>query len=280
MSIPKYDEMYNQIIAAIKNLGGSASIQELENEVAKQLNLSDTDLSIMQENHNRTQYGYRLAWARTYLKYAGFIENTKRGVWALTKKGKDASALQKEDINKTAKTEQKLHSQQEHDNEKDDEDIEVLNWKDSIIRVLKTITSDAFERLCQRFLRESGFIEVEVTGRSGDGGIDGHGVIKIGDLLSFHVYFQAKRYKDSVPPSVIRDFRGAMVGRADKGIIITTGVFTKEAIKEAQRAGTTPIDLIDGNELAEKIKDFRLGVTVKEKIIEEIEIDENWFKEI
>ena len=138
----------------------------------------------------------------------------------------------------------------------------------------------AFERLCQRFLRESGFIEVEVTGRSGDGGIDGHGVVKLGGLLSFHVYFQAKRYKDSVPASVIRDFRGAMSGRADKGLIITTGVFTAEAIKEAQRAGTTPIDLIDGAELSEKLRQLRLGVKVKEKVVEEVEVDAEWINQI
>jgi restriction system protein len=238
-------------------------------------------LSIIQENHNCTQYSYRLAWARTYLKLSGYLDNTERGVWALTPKGASTPTVTKNEVNRTAKAEQKRQRQQKYSEEDDDEEeVEGTNWKDALIIVIKNIAPDAFERLCQRFLRASGFDEVEVTGRAGDGGIDGQGVVKLGGLLSFYVYFQAKRYKDSVPASVIRDFRGAMAGRADKGLIITTGVFTRDAIKEAQRAGTTPIDLIDGNELAEKLKDLRLGVGVQEKIIEEIEVDKDWFSHI
>jgi len=280
MAVPKYDEMYNEILVAMRELGGSASVQELENEVAKILKLSEVDLSILQEKHNRTQYSYRLAWARTYLRYAGYLDNTERGVWALSVKGASARTLDKDEVNRTAKAEQKKQHQQKHSEEDDDEEVEGISWKDMLTKILKGIEPEAFERLCQRFLRESGFIEVEVTGRAGDGGIDGHGVVKLGGLLSFHVYFQAKRYKDSVPSSVIRDFRGAMDGRADKGLIITTGVFTRDAIKEAQRAGATPIDLIDGNDLAEKLKDLGLGVIVKEKRIEEIEVDQEWLNHI
>ncbi len=281
MPIPAHDGMYNQVLAAIKELGGSASILELEKAVAKLLKLTDVDLAIIQEKHNRTLYGYRLAWARTYLKLAGYLDNTKRGVWALTAKGSAASILDKDEVNRIAKAEQKRQQKQKHADEEDDqEETEGTNWKDDLVDVIKQIKPDAFERLCQRFLRESGFIEVEVTGRSGDGGIDGHGVIRLVGLLSFHVYFQAKRWKDSVSSSVIRDFRGAMVGRADKGIVITTGVFTRDAIGEAQRAGTTPIDLIDGNDLAEKLKDLHLGVRVIEKVVEDIEVDEDWFNHI
>lgn len=281
MAIPAHDGMYNQILAAIKELGGSASILELEKAVAKLLKLTDEDLAIIQEKHNRTQYSYRLAWARTYLKFAGYLDNTKRGVWSLTAKGSAAKTLDKDEVNRIAKAEQKRQHKQKHADEEDDqEETEGTNWKDDLVDVIKQIKPDAFERLCQRFLRESGFLEVEVTGRSGDGGIDGHGVIRLGGLLSFHVYFQAKRWKDSVSSSVIRDFRGAMVGRADKGIVITTGVFTRDAIVEAQRAGTTPIDLIDGNDLAEKLKDLHLGVHVTEKVVEDIEVDEAWFNHI
>jgi restriction system protein len=281
MSVPKYDEMYNEVLNAIKTLGGSASNQELENEVAKLLKLSDSDLAIIQENHNRTQFSYRLAWTKTHLKYAGYLDNTERGVWGLTQKGKSTPNVNKEEVNRVAKAEQKKQKLIKHDEAADDEEeAEGANWKDTLTKIIKNISADAFERLCQRFLRESGFIEVEVTGRAGDGGIDGHGVVKLGGLLSFHVYFQAKRYKDSVPSSVIRDFRGAMAGRADKGLIITTGVFTRDAIQEAQRAGTIPIDLIDGNELSEKLKNLHIGINVKQKYIEEVEINETWYKQI
>jgi restriction system protein len=119
---------------------------------------------------------------------------------------------------------------------------------------------------------------VEVTGKTSDGGIDGKGVVRLGGILSFHVLFQCKRYKGSVSASIIRDFRGALIGRADKGLVVTTGTFTREARLEARRDGATPIDLIDGQELVEKLKAFGIGVSVKQKIIEEVMIDENFFQ--
>ena len=134
-----------------------------------------------------------------------------------------------------------------------------------------------FERLCQRILRESGFVKVEVTGQSGDGGIDGIGVLRV-NLVSFHVLFQAKRWKSSVGASVVRDFRGAMVGRADKGLIITTASFTADARHEATRDGAPAIDLVDGEALCALLKDLKLGVRVK--LVEEVEIDEGFFKSI
>ncbi|MDZ7779799.1 MAG: restriction endonuclease [Gemmatimonadota bacterium] len=138
----------------------------------------------------------------------------------------------------------------------------------------------AFERLCQRVLRESGFIEVEVTKRSGDGGIDGHGLIRIGGLISFPVLFQSKRYAGTIGPDVVRDFRGAMMGRADKGLIIATSAFTREARREATRDGAPPIDLIDGELLVHKLKDLGLGVQVQTRTVEDVEIDEGWFDHV
>ena len=139
---------------------------------------------------------------------------------------------------------------------------------------------DAFERLCQRLLRESGFIQVEVTGRTGDGGIDGRGVVKLGGLLSFHVIFQCKRYRDTVSSSAIRDFRGAMVGRADKGLFLTTGTFSRDAKAEAQRDGAPPLDLIDGDELVVMLKEMRLGIEVKQKVTEDVIVKREWFQTI
>jgi restriction system protein len=126
-------------------------------------------------------------------------------------------------------------------------------WKESLIDAVLAMTPSAFERLCQRVLRESGFTKVEVTGRSGDGGIDGIGVLRV-QLVSFHVLFQSKRWKGSVSAGVVRDFRGAMVGRADKGLIITTGSFTADARREATRDGAPAIDLVDGDTLADLLK--------------------------
>ena len=152
------------------------------------------------------------------------------------------------------------------------------DWREQLVELLLGMSPAAFERLCSRMLRESGFIEVTVTGRSGDGGVDGHGIIRMGGLISFPVLFQCKRFRGSVTPGLVRDFRGAMAGRSDKGLIITTGNFTRDARLEATRDGVTPIDLIDGNSLAEKLKELELGV--KTEMVEEVSIDEEWFKGI
>ena len=152
-------------------------------------------------------------------------------------------------------------------------------WREKLHFILtKKLDAGAFERLTQRLLRESGFVQVEITGRTGDGGIDGKGIAKIHGFMSFHVIFQCKKYQGTVGASEIRDFRGAMVGRADKGLFITTGTFSPAAVKEATRDGAPPIDLVDGDELAMKLKEFGLGI--KTEVVEKVNVDENWFSEI
>lgn len=149
-------------------------------------------------------------------------------------------------------------------------------WREQLHRILiDEMTPDAFERLTQRILRESGFIHVEVTGRTGDGGIDGRGIARINGLMSFHIAFQCKKYRGSVGASEIRDFRGATVGRSDRGLFITTGTFTKGAIDEANRDGVPPIDLIDGEQLADKLKELELGV--KTELVEKVTLRPDWF---
>ncbi|HET8853027.1 MAG TPA: restriction endonuclease, partial [Ktedonobacteraceae bacterium] len=151
-------------------------------------------------------------------------------------------------------------------------------WREELLSQLLDVAPDAFERLCQRVLRESGFVEVRVTGRSGDGGIDGVGIVRLGGLLGFPILFQCKRYQGSVGASTIRDFRGAMIGRADRGLVIATGTFSRDAKIEATRDGAPPIDLIDGEQLLDKLKELRLGITVK--MVEQISVLPDFFKEI
>lgn len=152
-------------------------------------------------------------------------------------------------------------------------------WRQSLHKLLtEEIEPSAFERLAQRLLRESGFIHVEVTGRSGDGGIDGRGIVRVSGLLSFHVIFQCKKYAGSVSASHVRDFRGAMVGRADKGLLITTGTFTRDAVREATRDGAPPLDLIDGEQLADMLKTLKLGISTE--IVEKVTIEDAWFRSI
>jgi restriction system protein len=157
-----------------------------------------------------------------------------------------------------------------------DEPVEE-DWKTQLLDALQAMPPSSFEKLCQRILRESGFTQVEVTGRSGDGGIDGIGVLRIA-LLSFQVFFQCKRYKGSVGSGSIRDFRGAMVGRTDKGLFITTGTFTPEAKREATRDGAPALDLIDGDALCDLLKEGNLGVQTE--MVEQVIINTSWFQAI
>jgi restriction system protein len=152
-----------------------------------------------------------------------------------------------------------------------------ISWKEVLLDALLAMRADAFERLCQRILRESGFTKVEVTGRSGDGGIDGLGVLRV-NLLSFHVLFQCKRWKGSVGASTVRDFRGAMVGRTDKGLILTTATVSPDARREAARDGAPAIDLVDGDALCELLKSLKIGVSVQ--LVENVTIDKAVFSDI
>lgn len=282
----KYDDLFNPTLKAIKNLGDSGSVTEIEEEVIKILNLSEDAVNEI-HRESTTKLTYRLAWARNYLKRYGLLENSSRGIWALTEEGQKTNEVNKEKVkkfvvkkDKEEKLEKTPKSKDANDPTLEDKPDEIVEftWQDKLLGTIKTIEPSQFERLCQRLLRELGFVNVEVTGKTNDGGIDGKGILRIGQVLSFHVVFQAKRYQGTVSPSVIRDFRGAMDGRAEKGLIMTTGSFSREARKEAQRDGAKQIDLIDGNEFAEKLKELRLGVNVE--LVEEVKIKSDWFKNL
>ncbi|MBK8291930.1 MAG: restriction endonuclease [Flammeovirgaceae bacterium] len=279
----KYDELFNPTLTALHNLGGSGSVDEMEEQIATILKLADEQVNEIHRG-NTSKFSYRLAWARNYLKRFGLLENSSRGVWALTELGLKTKKVDKEVVKRKVVADdrqerlnkEKLKPIEQTDEPDDNEEIQKFSWQEQIIEELQSISPSSFERLCQRLLRELGFQNVEVTGQANDGGIDGKGMLKLGGVLSFHVIFQAKRYKGSVSPSIVRDFRGAMVGRADKGLIITTGTFTREAKREAQRDGAPPIDLMDGNDLAEKLKELRLGVDIE--LVEKVNIKKDWFK--
>lgn len=278
MTVPKYDELFNPLLQAIRNLGGSASITEQEDEVATLMKLSEADLSEIHRG-NRTKFSYRLAWARNYLKRFGLLDNSLRGVWALTAEGHKKTLVDKKEVKRFVIALDRRDKREAEKETAADEEAE-LTWQEELLECVRGMAPGAFERLCQRLLRESGFIQVEVTGRSGDGGIDGKGVVRLGGLLSFHMIFQCKRFKGSVGSSIVRDFRGAMVGRADKGLLITTGSFTKDARQEAQREGAPPVDLIDGESLAEKLRELEMGIVVSKRVVEDIKVDEQYFRSI
>lgn len=282
--VPTHDRLLIPTLNALKDLGGSGSIEEINERVYQIACISEEVLNIPHKEEGMgSEVDYRLRWSRTYLKKYGLIENSSRGIWALVDndidpEGFDSSEIVKK-VHKIIKAEKAKNNDEKLDDDLEalvQDDPDELDWKERLLTVIQNIEPSAFERLSQRILRESGFVQVEVTGQSGDGGIDGKGIVRLNGFLSFHVLFQCKRFKGAVAPSYIRDFRGAMQGRADKGLFITTGTFSREAIKEATRDGAPPIDLINGDLLCEKLKEFGLGV--KTELIEEVTINPEWFE--
>lgn len=293
-SFPDLAGMMLAVTDALRAIGGSASIEELDEKVIEQEGLTEEEQSfVMRNDENKPRVNYYLAWARTFLKRGGALENSKRGVWALTEKGQSLTTYeQAKAIYEQVQREERERARQKRLAAKSDTPAPTYetsapdfapepeiedDWRSELLSALGAMSSDGFERLAQRLLREAGFTKVEVRGKSGDGGIDGVGVLRV-NLVSFQVYFQCKKWKGSVGAKEIRDFRGAMQGRADKGLFITTGRFTAQASDEATRDGATAIDVIDGPRLCDLLKERGLGV--RTEMVEEVSIDSEWFKTI
>ena len=291
--VPPYHELLSPALQAVSELGGSASINEIVETVVKREGFSDDQQAVMHGDGPGTEIGYRLAWARTYLKGMGLLTNSARGIWALTEAGaalftepfaqdnqrrervRQLWAAHVVEVRKRRKAKQPQIDGGPDPGEPD----EVRSWKEQLLDELMAMRPDAFERLAKRLLREADFDSVNVTGQSGDGGIDGFGVYRLG-LVSFPVFFQCKRYRGNVGPGAVRDFRGAMSGRGDKGLLITTGSFSADAKKEATRDGASPIDLIDGERLCELLKRYELGVQTVVRPVEDVNIEPSFFAEI
>lgn len=282
--LPKYHELMKPTLVALDKIGGSASLNEINDAVIEIAGLPAAALDVQYESGAGAVLTDRLSWARSHLKEGGFLASGGRGIWLLTDDGRQASEWPVDSLRRKvsaaikAKHGSRKKSQTvENDIPPGNPDGEFADWRDELLTRLRSMDPSAFERLCQRLLRESGFVKVEVTGRSGDGGIDGTGILQL-SLMSFHVLFQCKRYQGSVGSGAVRDFRGAMMGRTDKGLIITTGTFSPDARREATRDGAPPIDLIDGESLCDKLKDLSLGVETK--LVEKISVKPEWFDQL
>lgn len=300
VQVPTHVEMAWPTLQVLEQHGGSASRREIDAGLAEILNLSDEVLEQLQGSGPMLKVHYRASWTRTYLKKMGVIDNSRHGVWSLTDYGRqlDAGTDFKERFreigreaaersrSKAAASESSPAPLSSPDRQDDllvdpEGDLpEEDTWQDALLATLREMPSDAFERLCQRMLREHGFTKVEVTGGPGDEGIDGMGVLRVG-LVSFQVVFQCKRYEGRVSSKQIRDFRGAMMGRADKGLVLTTGHFSPSAEREAVRDGAPAIDLIDGEELCQLLKERDLGVRTEkvEQVTEQVSVDPTFFKQ-
>lgn len=272
------------IIEVLRDLGGSGLPAEVTDLVLERLNVSEAEQEVTNKNGG-SKVRNQVAWARFYLVKSGLLSSSQRGVWGLTEKGQKAeldhdSVLSMfKEIHKDYAQARRKKKEKPAEVSEDDTDVGTVetdeDYRSALLATLRALPPDGFERICQRLLRESGFQQVIVTGKSGDGGIDGHGILQINPLVSFKVLFQCKRYQGAVAVSAIRDFRGALQGRADKGIVITTGTFTTDAKREAIRDGATPVELVDGDKLVDMFEELSLGLRTKK----DFEVDEQFFEQ-
>jgi restriction system protein len=274
---------FGPVLDALRALGGSGTPSEVVSRIATDLRVSD-DVQNELLPSGESRFRNQVAWARMHLVNEGLVDRSKRGVWSLTEAGRTAF-LSREDAREICRKwvrilQEKRKARTAAPGALPEEIAEEVgahenSHREQVLDLMQGLSAKGFEQLCQRILREAGFTEVNVTGRSGDQGIDGHGTLQINPLVSLKVLFQCKRYKDSVNPSQVRDFRGAMTGRADKGIIMTTGTFTAEARREASRDGAPSIELIDGEKLIDMLESLELGL----KPVKAYEIDSPFFNE-
>ena len=282
------------LLDALRELGGSGRPREVSALIAECHKLSQERLEELTSS-GQTRFHNQVAWARQYLVWEGLLDGSRHGVWSLSAKGQSAQldAVQSREIfikwvkfhseARRAAGDSVLSSASnlsvvpiaalvaKPDILVAPEEIE----EEELLAVLRRLSPSGFERVCQRLLRESGFESVKVTGKSHDGGIDGIGILQLNPFVTLKVLFQCKRYKGSVSRAEVGDFRNAMIGRADKGIILTTGTFSADAIREAGRDGAPPIELVEGEKLVSLFERARLGV--KERTV--FDVDHEFFQQ-
>lgn len=273
----EFVQWFGPLLDALRQLGGSAKPREASDKIAENLGLHDDKLNETLES-GQSRYYNQVAWARQYLAWEGLLDTSQHGIWALSSKGEQTTINDKEareiflkwvEIHRKARQDKSKIEIIEEQEDSEPDDIQPSK-KTDLLQVLQSLTPSGFEKICQRLLRESGFENVIVTGQSHDGGIDGYGTLEMNPFVSFKVLFQCKRYKGTVSRAQVGDFRNAMIGRAEKGIIMTTGTFSTDAIKEANRDGAPQVELVNGDKLVEMFKKVELGV--KPKIIYEVDL--------
>lgn len=267
------------VLVALRSLGGSGKPREVCDYIVEKLKVADKKLDETLKS-GQTRFYNQVHWARQYLVWEGLLDGSTHGVWALTKEGYETE-LDDAAAQRIASKWSKIHAAARRMTDDqpqpetatvpvpDQDLVEEQDHRYVLLELLKKVTPEGFERVCARLLRESGFERVTVTGRPKDGGIDGIGILQINAFVSFKVLFQCKRYKGTVSRAQVGDFRNAMIGRADKGIIITTGTFSADARREADREGAPPVELVDGEKLVGMFERVRLGL--REKTVFEVD---------
>jgi restriction system protein len=283
----EFTQWMGPLLDALRLLGGSGSPSDVSNQIAETLKLPESKLSETIKS-GTSKFHNQVCWARQYLVWEGYLDASIRGIWKLTKLGEHRHISNDEartiflkwvEINALKrKKKAEAEAEEEIENEEIDDNSSItVDYKQQVIEYLRTMSPKNFERFCLLMLRINNFENLKLTGGSHDDGIDGMAILRVNPFVSFRVIFQAKRYKagNNISRAQIGDFRNAMIGRADKGIFITTSKFTQEAEKEANREGAPPIELVDSDQLIKMIELSSLGL----KPISTFEIDHEFFKQ-
>lgn len=281
--VPGYAELIEATFLAMKQLGGSGHNDEINKKVYEILDVPDSILEIIHTGRDSfSEIDYRLAWARTLLKNYGAIINSARCVWVIAPEFANIESVCGSEIEKcknSSNNNAKIDKSTTINIQQDstiDIPAEIKPWRQKVYEILVGMNPFAFERLTQRILRESGFTDVEVTKRTGDGGIDGYGKLKINGVISFNIAFQCKRYQGTVGAPEIRDFRGSLTRNVEKGLFVTTVTYSNAAKEEAANIGKQQIDLIDGEGLIDMLAEYSIGL----KEVKDYEIDEEYFSKL
>lgn len=303
MSIPKYDEMYQEFLNCLSD-GRQHQIKEVRDYLAEKFSLSPEERKELLLSGGQPIFNNRVGWTMTYLKKAGLIQNTSRGVYSITEEGRrtlkerktiDADYLRQFDSfreflsGETQGRETRSSSSIEAGKTPQDtldeafHKINATLCDDLLSEILKRSPA-FFERLVVKLLMKmgyGGFVENAgiVLGQTGDEGIDG--VVREDKLGFSLIYIQAKRWdRDAtVGRPEVQKFVGALAGQgATKGLFITTAKFTKEARQYAEKQHTTKIILVDGRELTNLMVEYGVGVSEEAKYVIK-RIDSDFFED-
>jgi len=274
------------LLDALRALGGSAESRDVIDWIADRVNVPAEERE-RRNKHNVLRFDNQVHWARQYLVWEGLLDSSRRGVWTLSSAGAKAR-LTEEQGQELVRRQARLRSNRQTKPAKPNPEPEAeiagepaevetpeLAEESKLLDVLQSLSPEGFERLCKRLLHEYGLEKVVVTGKSHDGGIDGMGLLRLNPFVTMKVLFQCKRVRKSVSRAQVGDFRNAVMGRADKGILLTTGWFSSDAEKEANREGVLPIELVDGERLVELFEAKQLGLRRKEVF----EVDHSFFEQ-
>lgn len=205
----------------------------------------------------------RVQWVRQALVAAGDMTNAQRGIWAITDKGRARLAASTSPAGSADRGPTNLVALHEE---------YVAQFKDNMLERLMALTPEQFEHFAKKLLTAYGFVNVAVTAKSHDGGIDGHGALKVG-LARMNVAFQCKRWQNSVQRPEVDKFRGAIQGEFEQGIFFTTSEFTEGAKGASLKRGAVPIVLLDGESIVDLMIEKQFGVQRQPLELYENELD-------